>query len=364
MGGHSFSDTARLSRADLDRIATQVTAVLTSLGLDTRQPPELSDKTSFGDIDLLAALPPNATANATLHQDIITRICSALGVPESTHHVRSGDQHSFLTRERHQVDVALVRDPSLLDLHAATLGNGDFVQILQRSQLRRLGLLLSVHGLFLRRDAPQADGMTLTRADALFRLSIDPARIAAFLGLPERALDGRTALSQQEVFECLRAARFYNWAEAAEWGRSDVAEDQRRRVRRPLVEAFLSSVLAESGGVGDAKEAPTAEIVQADALAFFGMEDAYREYEDRLRRIAEEAELRARSKGMLNGEILMRMFPTLKGKQVGTLKSLITERYGPDLPTLCRWLEETDESEKARAFAVLAQGVVSNEESR
>ncbi|SPR01679.1 unnamed protein product (mitochondrion) [Plasmodiophora brassicae] len=216
MGGNAFPETSRLTRAEFLRVSSAVRAALENAGLVVRQPPEVSDKADFGDVDFYVSA-DSAEVLRNLLPAMKSAVVEAVG----------GDvQH---------VDVALIHDPDLLPLVTSVKSNGDFVWLLQKS-LSVYNLLLSDKGLFLV-DSTVAvrlsgemneldDGVSniqLSKKDGSFLLSIDPVMIAEFVGLPPRAFDGCTPLSSIEMFDIVHRAR-----------------DMRRRMRRrPLIVQYI-----------------------------------------------------------------------------------------------------------------------------
>ena len=97
MGGGAFRETKRLTRPELDNITSLVLDLLKSVGIDhCTSPPELADKTSFGDVDILAVIPDSQKS------EVFAAIYDALGCSVPMIGNRDHEVH-FCTKERFQV---------------------------------------------------------------------------------------------------------------------------------------------------------------------------------------------------------------------------------------------------------------------
>lgn len=57
MGGGAFPRTQRLTESELLRVSHETMQFLRDRNIYCRMPPELADKTSFGDVDIVVMLP-------------------------------------------------------------------------------------------------------------------------------------------------------------------------------------------------------------------------------------------------------------------------------------------------------------------
>ena len=189
MGGDAFKNTVRLSVEEYHRMVSFVCSLLIPLGFEVRAPPEIQDKASFGDVDIYAASTDGLTASESMHL-IRNELLLKLESPEDP--VSIGGGLSFLSKERYQIDVEVVRKEDL-NFHCCVHGNGDFCWILQRS-LKLVDLLLTTEGLFIRQHDKK-----LAKQQSKFFLSNDHELVRDFLGLPACAFDGATSLSSSTL---------------------------------------------------------------------------------------------------------------------------------------------------------------------
>ena len=171
MGGKAFDNTLRLSQNEYLRIKTMVKHHLISLGLNVAIPAEYVDKLSFGDVDIYVSKPLNSEIDKSL---ILNSVCECIESTEKPY--INKDFTSFLTKERYQVDIVFVPE-HLINISSAVESNGDFIWLIQKS-LETVDLLLTVHGLFIR----QCKFTVLSKQEACFLLSLEPAKIAEFIG--------------------------------------------------------------------------------------------------------------------------------------------------------------------------------------
>ncbi|GBG30516.1 Cryptochrome DASH [Hondaea fermentalgiana] len=195
MGGSRFENTRRLDRAELDATAAKVRHAVENAGCQVRcaMPPELRDKSSFGDVDLIVATFQDKEGGNEMilkaHEQAIDAAASALCSV-----ARKGDavtQMSLLSEEGFQVDLEFVPSASFA-LAVAVHAHGDFCWLLGRA-LQPLGLKLTTHGLFVRRAVA-----TLLED---FLLSRDPHAVANFLGVCPSFFDGETSKTSDTLIE-------------------------------------------------------------------------------------------------------------------------------------------------------------------
>eukprot|EP00514_Thraustochytrium_sp_LLF1b_P002852 CAMPEP_0184513878 /NCGR_PEP_ID=MMETSP0198_2-20121128/3662_1 /TAXON_ID=1112570 /ORGANISM="Thraustochytrium sp., Strain LLF1b" /LENGTH=390 /DNA_ID=CAMNT_0026904025 /DNA_START=240 /DNA_END=1412 /DNA_ORIENTATION=+ len=241
MGGGAFPTAQRLTVEDLARYQKDLGKVFESLGLEWRMPPEVRDKTSFGDADFLVKLPVNLNSEerAQLRARLIFMVRGALGCTEP-----HTDHLSFLSRHRHQVDVKLVQLTTSLDLVSAVVSNGDFMWLMQRPMVG-FGLFLTQENGLHFKVLPHAAFSGLPHREVLV-LSKDVAEIAQFLRIPSEALDGKTSYSYQEIFEVVLASRFCDvelftrWMESATLpGGSCNSKGKKKVLLRPMIPMFF-----------------------------------------------------------------------------------------------------------------------------
>ncbi|CEP02285.1 hypothetical protein PBRA_008869 [Plasmodiophora brassicae] len=348
MGGNAFPETSRLTRAEFLRVSSAVRAALENAGLVVRQPPEVSDKADFGDVDFYVS-----ADSAEVLRNLLPAMKSAVveAVGGDVQHagiVRCGRTVSFLTKERYQVDVALIHDPDLLPLVTSVKSNGDFVWLLQKS-LSVYNLLLSDKGLFLV-DSTVAvrlsgemneldDGVSniqLSKKDGSFLLSIDPVMIAEFVGLPPRAFDGCTPLSSIEMFDIVHRARYFHPKALQSWSEQKSSDMRRRMRRRPLIVQYIQYVSQEA--THPPYDAYGIEQVKQMALNHFDKQDSYARHLSLIRQRAMDDRARQLCKPYINGPLLQQWIPGLKGADVGRVLQATREAHGPDWPRFHAWL--------------------------
>ncbi len=207
MGGNAFLNTTRLTIDDLNSLKSRVNPEILDLGWRIRWPAEISDKVSFGDADFNISFPFHHTTgereeNNHILESTLCRLLDCTARP-----LWHGCQVSFLSRERFQVDVKIVKDEDI-DIHTGIHSHGDFCWLMQLS-LEKVGLLLNEKGLFLR-DAHLYRTLSIKgRKSVAFFLSKDPVAICNFLGLPSFVLDGETSLSYLAVFDIVVNHKYF-----------------------------------------------------------------------------------------------------------------------------------------------------------
>ncbi|KAJ3119629.1 Nuclear cap-binding protein subunit 2 [Nowakowskiella sp. JEL0407] len=345
MGGNAFGESNRIPMEEFKKVSELVVSKLQSLGYDVRHPAELAEKKDFGDIDLYVSAPIFCQDFRELNSRMLSEIQQMLNCNEPPQH--NGKLVSFLSSEKYQIDVYTVDEPTKLPICASVSANGDFVWLLQKS-LDTVGLLLSKEGLFLRnRKESESE---FSKRDLQFLLSVDPERIAKFVGLPWSAFDGETSLKYEEAFEHVSRSTYFSAEALTNWTLKEKSAERRRRKNRPLVGMYLEWWEAKGKFVYGEKnnhDLDHAEFKRS-ALEFFEKTTEYEDHERIIRERAEENESRAECKAYINGELLKAWVPQLKGAQIGDVMNGLREKHGGDWKGYAQWLRESG-GEKIRS---------------
>lgn len=325
MGGNAFEGTVRMTPAEHERVKQMVIAALQD-NLDDMlhvvASPELLEKSSFGDVDLYAA--PHAKCSFDQVREATTHLVVAtLRSPAPP--VRNGRLVSFLTPERYQVDVAFT-DASQLAIYATVHSNGDFARLLQVS-LTKLGLRLTTEGFFLRVTGEA----NVSKRDASFLLSLDPAKVGEFLGLPREAFDGETSMSMSRAFELVVENRFFDGAAMAAWagnGNKNAKLNGETR-RRPMTTKFRDWWFSTGmSRYGDREPRENCEEVCALAVDFFNARSRFLEWKRKGEQMEMEAERRKECKRLLNFALIQRWYPDFSNVLIGEVLRKIRGEHG------------------------------------
>jgi hypothetical protein len=221
--------------------------------------PEAPSKTDFGDVDFLVAGPrPDANVDAiskALKAVMHTNTCfpASFAVP-------LGVDGAYA-----QIDVCTCA-PELLQWQMWLGGYGDLAIILG-SLHRSLGLTISHSGLYVRVEEMEKS----SRKGSLLYLDSNPAKVMEFLGLDiERYNQGFE--TTQEIFEWCSAGRFY----ARPQVREDFTDHDRKKAKtRTMFARFYSEWVVSQPEERPSESPWTRTAVLREALAFFGVREAY-----------------------------------------------------------------------------------------
>ena len=288
MGGDALPfPTQRLTPERYKDVSQRLLALLSTHYALACIPALAPGKTSYGDVDILVALP-----HADRPFDPATQLNSRAVV-------RNGPMVSF-EFEGHQADVICVREGDFA-LAQLMYGYGDAGMILGRTLSAR-GVKLGYHGLLLVR--PDNGGQLL--------LSTDRSRILAWLGLSEA--DWLAGFDDERaVFEWLRSCRWFH--------HSLFGARLTTRGARPMFARFVQHVDALTPP-DDTSECASTAAVQADAVSHFGCEAA-------VAALDAAAAKRAALKARWNGELVSAR-TGLTGKQLGLFMMSCRQRVTDD----------------------------------
>lgn len=258
MGGHAFQDCQRLTEADVARVVALVVSTLMQLGSPAAAaPPELADKESYGDVDVVFVMPPGAAEGDSMPVcELDAAMASALGSFEPP--VINGRVRSFLTSERFQVDL-IQAESSEFETTKAFMSHADLSAIMG-NEVTRWGLKLGMDGLSLDLSSSEdpaevaESGFTVSRQQARVWLSSDMIHIYSFLGLPLRLADGQTRVTLSEMLAALMASPFFDQSRhASKPGHAmdpAVSKSKRQQAAKREVWAKLAALCAEKAPEG------------------------------------------------------------------------------------------------------------------
>lgn len=301
MGGNAFNDTTRLNHAERDRVIQLVSQVLKSINIDYRIPVEMKGKVDFGDVDFCAS---------NERREIVrTELMKHLSCPEPFK--ANGTFDHFLTKERYQVDIDYCK-PEELDMHCAGTSNGDFCMLVSCFIGRKL--YLSDNGLFTR--------------EPKLRVSYDPTMISAFLGLPDHALDGKTAMSKEDMFDCIERSTFFTTPPSYRRAR----DKKRREIFSEFVDKWIEAP----------ENIPNQDPVTC-ALIFFGKQEEYDLLKYLEEQKAKDAETLRQCKAIVGGNHVKELRPDLGGKEIGDVLANI--RGGRSVDEYLEYLQNLNQHE-------------------
>jgi hypothetical protein len=336
MGGHTFPGipAQRLTIPEIQRITALVEDVVRGFGVACRSPPEIADKTSFGDVDIVVHFP----ANPERKRALFLRVQQALQATVAP--ITSGHVVSFLSAERYQIDLIDCVSAHLFDCTAQYLSHGDLSMILGTMLIPwRLKLGMEGLGIVLTVDDVRAyararalptegdamaipDGYSFPKALAVLSLSHGVDEIYEFLGLPRKLFDGVSQVTADEVIDLVQRSPFFS---AATFVGGNQAYRHRQKTR-PLFQRFVSS-LHGSGAACEseaAAEAPPGFL--ASTVFGFGVEAAYEQRMDELLRLVADQALQRRAKGKFSGRVAQEWCPRLSKQGLGIVMRALTEK--------------------------------------
>ena len=247
MGGDAFPNTERVSEAEYQRVKKEVLNLLAAMDVQVGVPVEVSDKASlclargkdrpYGDVDFLVGLPEGRD-----REQVITDVRHLLGSEGRV--IKNDSTHSFVTRERYQIDLQFCK-PKNLSFLLGFKSNNDFGALLGHL-LTPFKLKWSEAGLAMRLEVQGVAGRGTSKKD--FLLSNNLQEVTTFLGLPDSCLDGVTRMSSREIFQVLTMARVF-----FEKDYNEKYKVRERKKRRPVSEAFFLLLEEEEGSLQDKK---------------------------------------------------------------------------------------------------------------
>ncbi|EKG19027.1 hypothetical protein MPH_03717 [Macrophomina phaseolina MS6] len=261
MGGHAFEPdglhTPRIPTGLYDQLKKNYAAALAPFYQHTAYAEVLPDKSTHGDVDILAEGPHVTTTTA--------RIAAALNATAYKSNGRVTNYavpHPTLPGAHVQLDVQL-SPPGHLAWQTFFTSYGDLSQILGVVH-RPLGLTATDRGLHVR--VPEIEPSN--KKASMILLTRDPLAVLAFLGLDAARYVQRDFAGETDVFAWVAAARFFDRA--------------KRGMYRRFVDEWVPANL-EAGA--DCKW--TREMVLEEALEAFGKRTEYEarlmEHRERLR---------------------------------------------------------------------------------
>jgi len=265
MGGHAFQDCRRLTEADMARVVALVVSTLMHLGSPAAAaPPELADKESYGDVDIVFVMPPGAVeGNSMPVCDLDAAMMLALG--SSVPPVVNGQVRSFLTSERFQVDL-IQAEPSEFETTKAFMSHADLSSIMG-NEVSRWGLKFGMDGLSLDLSSSEdpavvaESGFTVSRQQARVWLSSDVHCIYIFLGLPPAFADGSARVTLSEMLAAIMASPFFVPSRhASQEGLvkdATVSKSKRQQAAKRQVWAKLAALCAEKPSISDSTAIPS-----------------------------------------------------------------------------------------------------------
>jgi len=239
MGGDSFPDTRRLSETEYVRVCEIISDCLRDQEVEFNIPVEVLDKSEicaargktepYGDVDVIVA---RSKVDAKV---VVDKVIETVGGDTEEIHVNDST-HSFLTRERYQVDLKFCNKENLTFL-TAFKGNNDFGALLGHL-LTPLHLKWSDSGLHLKLRKENISGVGAVKSDLL--LSKHIPEICQFLGVPDYSLDCKTRLSCEQIFDILTSSRVFFLSDYDE--KYKIRE---RRKKRPVSDTFFNYLESE-----------------------------------------------------------------------------------------------------------------------
>lgn len=350
MGGDRFPNTQRLGRDDL-KVTYKIirSAVLAHEDLrdcvKCTMPPELSDKESFGDLDVTIAVAKSKTKKETcqVHQLIVNAVTEATATTALEGTVSS--TVSLLTSKNFQIDLDFVPE-EYYDFAVAMHAHGDFAWLLGRT-LRPHGLKLTNHGLYVRKNVvlkPKAEKES-TKLCEDFCLTSCPKKLAAFLQIPKDFFDGVTVKRSLEVFRAIAQSRFFSASGSLKSYHKVLLgernhEENRRLMKRPMYSKFHEWLLETSRYEEAHMERP--DFISQDSInslgsldidsvvQYFGREEAWDEAYSAAQQITQDQETRLSCKHLINGKTVLLRNPNLSGPMVGAVLREMFKKYGGD----------------------------------
>lgn len=361
MGGHVFQDSRRLTEADVARVVAIVVRTLAQLGSPAAAaPPELADKESFGDVDVVFVMPPGvAEGDSILACQLDAAMVLALG--SSKPPVVNGRVRSFLTSERFQVDLILA-EPSEFETTKAFMSHADLSAIMG-NEVTRWGIKLGMDGLSLDLSSSEdpatvaESGFTVSRQQARVWLSSDIHCIYDFLGLPVRFADGTTRVTLSELLSAIMASPFFDpsrhTSQSGLVKDPTVSKSKRQQAAKREVWAKLATLCAENPSNGTAipcthpLRAQLASGVPTSAASFaawhqscaqhFGQMSALEERRAALAACHERGRIHKRARDKFSGATLQAWYPELVAEGQRVVGKLLEEvRRGVLAQRQCR----------------------------
>jgi hypothetical protein len=324
MGGNIFAHlllTPRMPPAIYFHVRTRCHALLSRFYTHLCTPLEAPEKTSYGDLDILAFGPLSPSPKPS-------DIAEALG---AVHTITSGDALSFAipwpsvdevpespdeepgrspAQRCIQVDLTICPDQRTSNFLSFTHAHSGLFTLLG-SSLRRAGLVMTSTSLSLR--IPEIEAVR--RKNSAVFLTSDTSAILDFLGL-DRQMYWRRFGSVEEMFRYTASCRFFT-ARRREMVEGEEEEDEqkvthrtRHNSKRPLLRMWREEFVAGARERGEFdRDIPSREDVREEAFVLWpearsGYDEKLREFrvaraeEEVVRVIAEEVPVEASTQGL------------------------------------------------------------------
>ncbi|KAI9644811.1 hypothetical protein NHQ30_006838 [Ciborinia camelliae] len=314
MGGQAFVShvpsikTPRMIQQVYDEALQQNQAILRKFYSKVASAIEGPGKTTYGDVDILVALPLNNAFSP--EERVVDTLKTALNakawkqvkgnptinfavpwpykaIPGSSGVVGENGGNTDTTSEKWyvQVDVHICKDEHEFDWELFHSAHGDLWNIIG-TNIRRFGLTINNRALFIR--IPEIE--LADKKKSMVFLTDDPVRILDFLGLDQKKWWKRFN-NQQEMFEYAATCRMF-WVrdvvdeingdviagqEGGEEGKKKLKHNDRQRLaKRPIFKAWIDEFIPhcrEEGKHSDTKI--TREEIRDEAFEEFGVKEEY-----------------------------------------------------------------------------------------
>ncbi|XP_075258514.1 uncharacterized protein LOC142350539 isoform X2 [Convolutriloba macropyga] len=342
MGGDTFPNTLRLSRAAFSDIVEKVLKILSELDIVTLycSPKELSE------------------LKLTLYQKL-----------EAIEEQHNGDHLSFLSPERYQIDVLVVPECEF-DSTKGFYSNGDFSYCLGK-MIYKYNLKWSSKGLSYRMAKPDFDVRNLPNADLDLILTRNTKEAFSFLGFSESTiedlLDDSKPVEQQQLIVFLQECRFYRLFLENESARKRLFN--KHRERRPMVRSFFdycqqqSDMLLRSSSRAPSVDAKADHVPsEEEILTHFNLMHKREEMKDKVQGIIDGQEKRKDVKSKFNGEHVEKWCPGISKRQIGFVFATLRRKLG-DCGKQCSeaayhdWVFRTDCDEIKKTVAEIYKDI-------
>lgn len=340
MGGNAFENTKRLNEKEYKSVCAKISEILTYLNISFGFPVEIADKAElaagfgfdepYGDVDVVVGLDDGD------QEEVVKHVLGQLGGKEQRI-VKHGTTFSFLTSERHQVDIKFCPKENLLFTLAFKSNNdfGGLVGHLLSSLAMKwndMGLLLKVKVFNIPEVGTVKTEIVLTR---------DPDQVSDFLGIPNFSLDGQTRMSSRQIFDILTQSKIFE----KELYQNEAFKKRHKVESRPLSKDFLK--LLEN--YKDPKQEKENNFFQDFRETKLLPNEYYSKICQHFKKVDQLTEFYAKCekqkdkvenyKCKFSFEILLQTFPDMESEMAGSvLRRLKSEKTGD----YAEWVAKTD----------------------